>query len=79
MAFDFAPLMGRCPAPAVKWPGWPKYDFTFGNNAAEEVPIDDLRAAVDKALRVKAAGSPNIASNRGRRAIGRCGNSRSKS
>ena len=51
MAFDFAPLLAPgAPAPAVKWPGWPKYNFTFGNNAPEEVPIDDLRAAVDKML-----------------------------
>ncbi len=48
MAFDFAPLIGR--GGAVKWPGWPKYNFTFGNNAPEEIPIDDLRAAVDRTL-----------------------------
>jgi 2-aminoadipate transaminase len=51
MAFDFAPLIAPgAPAPAVKWPGWPRYNFTFGNNAPEEVPIDDLRAAADKML-----------------------------
>ena len=51
MPFDFAPLIAPgAPAPAVKWPGWPKYNFTFGNSAPEEVPVDGLRSAVDKAL-----------------------------
>jgi 2-aminoadipate transaminase len=51
MSFDFTPLIApNVPAPAVRWPGWPRYNFTFGNNDAEGLAIDDLKRAIDAAL-----------------------------
>jgi 2-aminoadipate transaminase len=50
--FDFAPLLppGLPPA-AVRYTGLPKFNFTGGNNDAEQVPVDGLIAAVNAALR----------------------------
>lgn len=51
MAFDFAPLLAAgLPPPAARWTGWAKYNFTFGNNDPEGIPIEDLKAAADAAL-----------------------------
>jgi len=51
MAFDFAPLVpAGSPAPAVRWAGWAKYNFTFGNNDPEGIAIADLQAATVAAL-----------------------------
>ena len=45
-AFDFTPLLpAGLPPAAVRWPGLAKYNFTGGNNDADEVPVDDLIAA----------------------------------
>ena len=50
--FDFTPLLtANLPAPAVKWSGAPKYNFTGGNNDADELPLDELIAATDAVLR----------------------------
>lgn len=50
--FDFAPLLpAGLPAPAVKWTGAPKYNFTGGNNDADQVPVDGLIAAANAVLR----------------------------
>src|SRR5215471_4568616 len=50
-SFDFAPLFPRgLPAPAVKWAGFPKYNFTGGHNDADHVPVDRLIAAADAVL-----------------------------
>ena len=50
-AFDFAPLLTPgLPAPAVKWTGFPKYNFTGGHNDAEQVPVDRLVAAATAVL-----------------------------
>ena len=38
------------PAPAVKWTGFPKYNFTGGHNDAEQVPVDRLVAAATAVL-----------------------------
>ncbi len=39
--FDFAPLLPPgLPAPAAKWTGLPKYNFTGGNNDADQVPVE---------------------------------------
>ena len=48
-AFDFASLLAPgLPPPAVKWTGFPKYNFIGGHNDAEHVPLDQLiRAATD--------------------------------
>jgi 2-aminoadipate transaminase len=50
-SFDFAPVLTRgLPAPAVKWTGFPKYNFTGGHNDAEHVPVDRLTAAATAVL-----------------------------
>ena len=51
-SFDFAPLLppGLPPA-AAKWAGLPKYNFTGGNNDADQVPVDDLIAAATAVLK----------------------------
>jgi len=50
--FDFSPLFpGGLPAPAIKWTGSPKYNFTGGNNDPEQVPVEGLMAAADAVLR----------------------------
>src|SRR6266540_388781 len=49
--FDFAPLLpAGLPPPAVKWRGAPKYNFTGGNNDADQVPVDGLIAAANAVL-----------------------------
>ncbi len=50
--FDFAPLLPPgLPAPAANWTGLPKYNFTGGNNDADQVPVDGLIAAATAVLR----------------------------
>src|SRR3984893_7712833 len=50
-SFDFAPLLApSLPPPAAKWTGFPKYNFTGGNNDADHVPVDRLIAAVTAVL-----------------------------
>ncbi|MGY8668197.1 PLP-dependent aminotransferase family protein [Bradyrhizobium sp. UFLA05-109] len=50
--FDFAPLFPPgLPAPSARWTGLAKYSFVGGNNDSEQVPVDDLIAAVDAVLR----------------------------
>src|SRR5215471_5547938 len=49
--FDFAPLLPpNLPPPAARWTGAAKYNFTGGNNDADEVPVDELIAAATSAL-----------------------------
>jgi 2-aminoadipate transaminase len=49
---DFAPLLaGGLPAPAVKWNGFPKYNFVGGHNDAEQVPVEGLIAAATAVLK----------------------------
>jgi 2-aminoadipate transaminase len=44
--FDFGPSLARdLPPAAVKWGGFPKYNFVGGNNDAAHVPVDELIAA----------------------------------
>ena len=51
-SFDFAPLLpAGLPAPAAKWTGAPRYNFTGGNNDADHVPVDGLIVAADAVLR----------------------------
>ena len=51
-AFDFTPLLPTgLPAPAIKWTGSPKYNFTGGNNDSDELPLDGLVAAADAVLK----------------------------
>jgi 2-aminoadipate transaminase len=50
--FDFAPLLPPgLPAPAVRYTGLPKFNFTGGNNDAAQVPVDDLITAATAVLR----------------------------
>jgi 2-aminoadipate transaminase len=50
--FDFAPLLAAgSPPPSVKWKGSAKYNFTGGNNDADQLPLDGLIAAADAVLR----------------------------
>src|SRR3954468_8020343 len=52
MAFDFAPLLpAGLPPPAARWGGLAKYNFTGGNNDADEVPVDGLMAAADAVIK----------------------------
>src|SRR5262249_35756589 len=51
-SFDFASLLpAGLPAPAVKWTGAPRYNFTGGNNDADQLPLDGLIAAAEAVLR----------------------------
>jgi len=49
--FDFTPLLAAgLPPPALKWNGFPKYNFTGGHNDAEHVPLDALVKAANDVL-----------------------------
>lgn len=51
MAFDFGPLFpAGLPAPAAKWTGAPRYNFTGGNNDPQAVPLDGLMQAAQAVL-----------------------------
>ena len=39
------------PPPAVKWTGFPKYNFVGGHNDAGSVPVEDLAAAANTVLK----------------------------
>src|SRR6266699_3889186 len=50
-SFDFAPLLpAGLPAPAVKWTGAARYNFTGGNNDRDQIPVDGLIAAAKTVL-----------------------------
>jgi 2-aminoadipate transaminase len=49
--FDYAPLLAPgLPPAAVKWNGFPRYNFIGGHNDADNVPVDDLVAASNAVL-----------------------------
>lgn len=51
MAFDFSPLLpAGTPAPAVRWTGSPKYNFTGGNNDPDALPLEGLKQAAQSVL-----------------------------
>lgn len=51
-SFDIVPLLRPdLPPAAVKWNGFPRYNFVGGHNDAQSVPVDDLIAAATAALR----------------------------
>ena len=50
-ALDFAPLLApNLPPAAVKYGGFPKYNFVGGHNDAEHVPLDEIVAATTAVL-----------------------------
>ncbi|MGA2895443.1 MAG: PLP-dependent aminotransferase family protein [Xanthobacteraceae bacterium] len=50
-AFDFTPLLAPgLPPPAVKWNGFPKYNFVGGHNDAEQLPLEALVKAANDVL-----------------------------
>jgi 2-aminoadipate transaminase len=50
--FDYSSLFrSDLPTPALKWSGFPKYNFIGGHNAPENVPVEELRAAADRVIR----------------------------
>lgn len=54
--FDFAPLLAPgTPAPAVKWNGFPKYNFIGGHNDAKHVPVQALIDAATAVLKREGA------------------------
>lgn len=51
MAFDFGPLFpAGTPAPAQRWTGTPKYNFTGGNNDPDALPLEGLMQAAQTVL-----------------------------
>src|SRR3981081_3404445 len=64
--FSFAPLLAPgTPAPAVKWNGFPKYNFIGGHNEAKHVPGRALAAAGPSALRREGASLATYGLNSG--------------
>jgi 2-aminoadipate transaminase len=54
--FDVAPLLAPgTPPPAVKWNGFPKYNFVGGHNDAKNVPVQALIDAATAVLRREGA------------------------
>src|SRR5436305_3034962 len=52
MTFDFTPLLAAgLPPAAARWTGLAKYNFTGGNNDAEQVPVEGLIAAAAASLK----------------------------
>ncbi len=50
--FDIAPLLAPgLPAPAVRWTGFPKYNFIGGHNDADLTPVAALTEAANAVLR----------------------------
>jgi 2-aminoadipate transaminase len=53
---DFAPLFATgLPPAAAKWNGLAKYSFVGGNNDPDQVPVDDLVAAISAVLQREGA------------------------
>lgn len=54
--FDVAPLLAPgTPPPAVKWNGFPKYNFVGGHNDAKQVPVQALIDAATSVLKREGA------------------------
>jgi 2-aminoadipate transaminase len=55
-SFDFAPLLAAgLPPAASRWNGAAKYSFVGGNNDPDQVPVDDLIAAMSAVLKREGA------------------------
>ena len=53
------------PAPAIKWNGFPKYNFIGGHNDAKQVPVDALIAAATTVLKREGASLATYGLNSG--------------
>jgi len=54
--FDFAPLLApNTPPPAVKWNGFPRYNFIGGHNDAKHIPVEALIEAATAVLKREGA------------------------
>ncbi|MDA1323113.1 MAG: PLP-dependent aminotransferase family protein [Proteobacteria bacterium] len=59
MAFDYSPLLSAAaPPPAVRWSGFPRYNFVGGHNDSGAVPVDDF---IEASRRVLAREGHNLA------------------
>jgi 2-aminoadipate transaminase len=55
-SFDFTSLLAAdLPPPAMKWTGFPKYNFIGGHNDADQLPLDKLIQAANDVLRREGA------------------------
>ncbi len=64
--FDFSPVLVKdLPPPAVKWSGFPKYNFVGGNNDADQVPVQWLTAASNAVLQREGASLATYGLNSG--------------
>lgn len=51
MAFDYSPLLSSsAPAPAVRWAGFPRYNFVGGHNDSGAVPVKEFVEASERVL-----------------------------
>ena len=51
MSFDYTPMLpAHVPAPAARWAGFPEFNFVGGHIDDATVPVDDLRAAMDRGM-----------------------------
>ena len=51
MSFDYTPMLpAHVPAPAARWTGFPEFNFVGGHIDDATVPVDDLRAAMDRGM-----------------------------
>lgn len=51
MSFDYTPLFpAHVPDAAARWTGFPEYNFVGGHIDDATVPVDELRAAIDRAM-----------------------------
>ena len=68
--FDVAPLLAPgTPPPAVKWNGFPKYNFVGGHNDPANVPVQALIDAATAVLKREGATLATYGLNSGPRGI----------
>ena len=49
---DYSGILPKdLPVPAVKYTGFPKYNFVGGHNDSDSIPVEGLRAAADAVLK----------------------------
>jgi len=59
MAFDYSPLLSATvPPPALRWAGFPRYNFIGGHNDSGAVPVDEF---IEASRRVLAREGHNLA------------------